>query len=337
MSPFIHFRYAVYLLPGHPGDPLARTRRVIAKKYPTLKLVDTSPQRPVEQSLSLQLRNVQPDFQPPNLDTLQYFGHGLSPEESANLQRPDQAIIFDFSHPKEKVWQALYDADALLDDIAQETVGLPWDEETREVYSVQAWHSRRLAKWQDPDSVPDVSSQTVVHVYPNDTLLRAVSLGMSKMGLPDIVVEDVPRASENQAGNLINILGQMLAEGAPIDTPLRFPVRLSSLKNVSVRDREIKSLKKGAHAAAVLTLIDGRHDEGDPDNRLIQITFDAYDGSDLNAKQERAFRACLALKILLPRESTRRNCSPLAGKRESSCRSYEEPSMRAWRRRNQFF
>ena len=89
---------------------------------------------------------------------------------------------------------------------------IEWDEETRKVFSPDAWHENRLKSW--AGDVPDISSQIIVEPYKKDELVRAITLGMKKAGLPDVVMDALPWASEHQVGNLINVFCQSMVEGA---------------------------------------------------------------------------------------------------------------------------
>lgn len=287
-SKSIRFEYAVYLLPNHTIRPDAVAREFLAKRYPALKLVDQVPDDPASTFVSVRIQgDVSRKYAPPSLESLSYFGHGLSSEQARALRKSDEAIILQFAHPAAEVWSALYAANNLIEGLARQTGGLIWDEATREVFSAEAWHTRRLASWPDAKSVPLVSAQTAIHVYPNDSMLRAITLGMVKMGLPDVVVEDVPRSSENQVGDILNLFSQALAEGTAAHVGSQFKLDLSSIKNGAARDPQLHSMKRNAKGFGILSLAAGRHDEGDPDNRLIEIRFDAYKGNDSYAKQDR--------------------------------------------------
>jgi uncharacterized protein YegJ (DUF2314 family) len=287
-SKSIRFEYAVYLLANHTIKPDAVAREFLAKSYPALKLVDQVPDDPASSFVSVRIQDdVSRKYAPPSLESLSYFGHGLSSEQTQALQRSDEAIVLQFAHPAAEVWSTLHTANSLIEGLARQTGGLIWDEATREVFSAEAWHARRLASWPDAKAVPLVSAQTSVHVYPNDSLLRAITLGMVKMGLPDVVVEEVPRSSDDQVVTVINLFSQALAEGAPVHIGSQFKLDLSSIKNGAARDPQLHSLKRNAQGFGILSLAEGRHDEGDPNNRLIEIRFDAYKGNDSYAKQDR--------------------------------------------------
>jgi uncharacterized protein YegJ (DUF2314 family) len=190
----------------------------------------------------------------------------------------------DFGHPGRRVWEALQTANRVAEMMARETGGLLWDEETREVFRPDEWHKRRVASW--TDLVPNVSDHTTIHSYKSDEYVRAITLGMSKFGLPDVVIEDFSWSLNRNMGNLINSFCQSMAEGAVVKESGPFDLDLRALKNKKVRDLQMESLKSNSTAVALLTLKKGTWEEGDPKNRLIEIAFDRYSGSDVHARQE---------------------------------------------------
>jgi uncharacterized protein YegJ (DUF2314 family) len=285
MADSIHFEYGVYLLPTPVPvkDPMGALHDALVGKYPDLKLVDEIPKGPKLMLLRAHIqKNARKEYAPPEMKSLQYFGRGISQEQAIALQKSDEVLILDFGHPKEQVWTALRMANALVEEIARRTGGLVWDEETREVFSPDAWHQRRLASW--ATSVPDVSSQTVIHSYPNGEYVRAITLGMAKLGLPDVVIEDSSWGSNDQVGNLINLLCQSIAEGGAIRKIGEFKLDLRAIKDSTVRDSQVKSLKANAAGVACLTLKQDKWEEGDPKNRLIELAPDKYPGDDLHAR-----------------------------------------------------
>lgn len=77
-----------------------------------------------------------------------------------------------------------------------------------------------------------------------------------------------------------------MAEGSVIHTTGQYGLDIRTIQNKEVRDPQVNSLKSNATAVAQLVLREGNWEEGDPKNRLIEITFDRYPGRDVNAKQE---------------------------------------------------
>lgn len=287
MATYIHFEYAVYMVPVHTRAPGAVLRHALAKQFNKLKLVEDLPKEPHEMFVKVRTEeDVQGKYLPPSMRMLEYSGHGLTKEQELQLQKTREAFILDFAHPKEDVWTALRTADELVEKIAGETGGLLWDEGTREVFSPEEWHKRRIVEW--GDTVPSISTHTVVHVYNNGEFVRAISLGMVKAGLPDVVVEELPESSANQVVHIINLFSQSLAEGTYPKAAGQFRLDLRAIQNAAVRESQINSLKPNGTGVACLTLREGHAEEGDPKNEIVEIAFDKYTGKDSHAKQEAA-------------------------------------------------
>lgn len=231
-------------------------------------------------------KNPQKEYPPPSVDSLQYSRHGLSDKEANDLQKTKEAFILDFAHPKESVWASLHSANELVEEIARESGGLVWDEETREVYSPDAWHKRRIGGWKE--GIPNISTQTVIHLYENGEFLRAISLGMTKAGLPDVAVEELPEADGSRVVSLINLFTQLMVEGKTFRQNGDFKLDLRGIQNADLREPQIKSLEPNGTGIACLTLREGQHEDGDPKNRIIELTFDRYEGNDKHAKQDAA-------------------------------------------------
>ncbi len=283
MSKSIHFQYALYFLKIPNKNPLKVLQKHLAKKGLKYTLVDKIPESPGKMLIQAKLeKDVLKNYLPPDLDSLKYFGHGLSRAQALALQKSPQALILNFSHPKQYVWSGLREATKLLEDLARETDGLLWDEMTREVFTADAWHDERLGKWKG--GVPDISTHTTIHAYKSGEFVRAISLGMAKVGLPDVVVDNFPWSSNRNVGHIINLFSQAMAEGASFNKPGMFDLNIKAIKHPAVREPQLKALKDNAKAIAHLTLIQGVWEDGDPDNRLIEIRFDRYPGPDRHAR-----------------------------------------------------
>lgn len=285
MAKSIQFQFAIYYLPRPPKDPSAALVQLLAKKHSNLKLVEEIPEVPSELLVCAHVQDeVQKEYAPPDMKSLQYFGHGLTREQTQALQKCEQAFVLTFGHPKSKVWEGLRMANEVAEAIARETGGLLWDEATREVFSPDEWHKRRIASW--TQDIPDVSDHTTIHAYKSSEYVRAITLGMSKVGLPDVVAEDFSWSMNRTMGHLINLFCQSMAEGAVLGKLGEFDLDLRAIRNRKVRDPQVESLKQNATAVALLSLRKGEWEEGDPPNRLIEITFDRYSGRDVHARQE---------------------------------------------------
>src|SRR5262249_4088757 len=226
----------------------------------------------------------QQNYPPPSVESLRYEGRAISSPQAQALQKSKQVYRLEFAHPRQYVWSALRTANLLVEELARKTGGLIWDDETPEIFTPDAWHKARLAVW--TDEIPSAVSQITIHVYNNGDYAREISLGMSKMGLPDVVVEQLPWSSRSQVGDLINDFSQLMAEGATFERSGKFTLDLHAIKNAGLRESELKSLVANSTGKAWLRRKAGRRDEGDPYNRLIELAADRYKGPDIHAKQD---------------------------------------------------
>jgi uncharacterized protein YegJ (DUF2314 family) len=283
----ISFQFAIYYLPVPTNDPIATLDTLLAEGFRSVQKVAKLEAGTEGVCLASQLStNVQQSYSPPNLDSLKYFGRGLSREQALALQSSQQALMLNFGYSKQHVWEGMRLALKLARVLAEQTGGILWDEATREAFSPNAWETNRLATW-DAD-VPDISKHTAMHAYRKEEegFVRAITLGMAKFGLPDLVIEDFSWSEQRNVGHLINLFGQALAEGATITKPGEFDLDIRAIKNFRVRDPQITSLASNATAKGFLSLQQGGWEEGDPRNRLVEITFDRYRQKDLHARQE---------------------------------------------------
>lgn len=283
----IHFQFAIYYATPPATDPLAALRGQLAKTGGGPKLLAAPPTRASVTEPVLfanwNTTTVLQDYRAPSMELLQRFGRGLSREQAEALQKADRALILDFAHPAQQSAAAMLKALQLAQQVARDTGGLLWDEETREVFTPDEWRKRRIDSWSG--NLPDVSQQTVIHAYRSDNLVRAITLGMAKFGLPDVVVSDFSWSNNRPMGHLVNALAQALAEGATLARAGQYDLDLRALRHVAAREPMLANLKPNAAAVARLSLVNGRWESGDPRNRLYEIRFDRYAGPDRHAQQ----------------------------------------------------
>jgi uncharacterized protein YegJ (DUF2314 family) len=285
MTEFISFQYAIYYLPVATNDPLHELSQLLAEEEGAPTLVNESqkrPDRPVVHAYPIE--NVETEYRPPDMKSLQYFGRGLTREQAEQLQKSRLAFVMDFAHGRAHVWDGLRTANSIAEALARRTGGLLWDEETREIFTPDEWHRKRIQPW--TNGIPDLSRHTTIHAYKSDEYVRAITLGMAKVGLPDVVVEHFSWSLNKTMGHFINLFCQSMAEGAVIQTSGQYDLDIRTIQNQEVRDPQVSSLKSNATAVAQLVLREGNREDGDPKNRLIEITFDRYSGQDVHAKQE---------------------------------------------------
>lgn len=281
----VRYELAIYYTdkPARPPLQVLKERLAASKSGP--RLVDALPRRADEAVVLARLdTEAQKNYRPPGLDMLTRFGRGLSREQAVALQASNTALVLQFAHAQKRGMPAYRQSLQLIEQVARETRGLLWDEETREVFTADEWHKQRLETWEG--DLPDVSKHTVIHAYRSSKLVRAITLGMAKLGLPDVVVEDFPWSMNHPMGSLVNLLSQALAEGAVIGPKGRCDVDAKALRHTGVRAAQTTDLLQGSTGRAQLMLVEGRPEDGDPANRLAEIRFTAQAGNDVHAAQQ---------------------------------------------------
>src|SRR5262249_14111701 len=143
---------------------------------------------------------------------------------------------------------------------------------------------RRIADW--TEDVPDLSKQVVIHAYQTDGFVRAITLGMEKFGLPDLVIDEFSWSLQRNMVDVMMLFAQALAENSTLPKPGEFDLSFDAIRNPKVREPQVKSLLPGATGVLLLSLTEGIWEEGDPKNRLIEIQFSRGKGPDIHAKQK---------------------------------------------------
>ena len=76
-----------------------------------------------------------------------------------------------------------------------------------------------------------------------------------------------------------------MAEAKPLGDSGSFKLDVQTIKDPTVRNDQIKLLKSNASGVACLTLNKAKVEEGDAQNRLIELAADSYPVSDPHARQ----------------------------------------------------
>lgn len=286
LAPRIHAQVAIYFPAAPATDAVAALAARLASDNANPRLVKQLAETGTAFEVDAHwTTHALKDFAPPSAQMLEYFGRGLSPSETQALPKADKALVLEFAYPARDRFTALRHAELLVDQVAADTHGLVWDNDSREAFTPVSWHKRRVASW--AGDVPDVAMHSVIHFYRNDdgSGYRFVTVGMARFGLPDLSIEDAIASESRPLGNMVNVTAQALVEGALTDAAGRLDVRLQASRHPGVAKAQGEDVLPGAQRVAHLLLVQGRRDEGDADNRLLRIAFDRYDGPDEHARQ----------------------------------------------------
>jgi uncharacterized protein YegJ (DUF2314 family) len=258
--------FAVYYLPKPRVDPLATLRALPeAKGFTVLtELPKVTPDGPTVVVLSPPLDQ----YAPPSADSLRYANRGLDDVQQRALLATSQVTLLAFRIGGDSLDAQYASALRLVGALATRAGGLPWDDATRQVFSLQNWQKRIDAF---ENGVPIVTHHMRIDMYRDGELLRLVTLGMGKMGLPDVVVNQVSSHDADSMGTLMNLLCQVMAERPTLDHAGAIDLAFDSIKSPAARANVRFDEKAQRHVH--LNLATGEREQGDADNALMEIVF----------------------------------------------------------------
>ncbi len=262
------FQYAIYLTKPRQADLVEAIERERAEKHPFLARVDAWPADIRGPVIMVGAPSIG-EYAPPDLEGLRYFGVGLSQDDAKAVSGAKHVTTLTFASRQADMRRVHIAAQALVADLAREFGGYAWDEETRQVFGAKAWSSRTFPKGDEP---PDISRHITMHAYRDGELLRIITLGMWKFGLPDLVANAVAQDSASGVGDLINLVAQTLLErGELVDGAVH--VDIPKVKSQTLRAHQSEQLEEGGTGRAVIPLRRAKAEEGDPDNLILELVF----------------------------------------------------------------
>jgi uncharacterized protein YegJ (DUF2314 family) len=231
--------------------------------------------------------------EPYERDVLKAFAHGLTPQQLDAYPQAKQAVVVTFSHPRRAMWRGLKNSVEVIEDAARGTGGVIFDKETHDVFGVDEWHRRHLSRWND--EITSVADHTSIHVYQDGEFKRGVTLGMKKFGLPDLVMTGFVASLDNQIGDVMNLAMQSMAEGEEAGPRGAFELDAHKIRSTVMREPMLESFMPNGSGIAHLALLEAKPDEGDPGNRLVEISSEKYAGNDSHAKLEAMISALVGV------------------------------------------
>lgn len=274
----VGFEFALYFAPTPKADPEQVLAQLLAKDFKSLRNFLTVRHKWSDIA----------DYAPPTPDSFRYLTVDLEMAQGASMAESEWVFVLGFEALPTDLLRANREANALTHRLAELTAGLPWDDECRLVYSRAAWHQKRVATWQG--DVPDVRGHVNMHAYRNPELVRVITLGMRKFGLPDLAITQTPSGGSRAVGNAINACAQRMLEGQPFDGE-QFELVLADIRHHAMRTNALANPRAGATGRAILRLSETLRDDGDPHNCLLSIEFPDSEGSDPLEKQATALAA----------------------------------------------
>ena len=266
-------------------SPLAEARRLHGQLMSQVELVDApllskSPRSRL--SLSLTQHDDVKRFPNRTLEYLDLKGRGLSSTDKQTISNAHRVLAVVVDIPQKDFAKNFELANRYVADLARTTNAYLSDDSTREFFSPSSWTEARLG---EPSDLLSVSRHVTIHAFQSGDYLRAVSVGMSKLGLPDITVAELSAAEAKPVGDLIDALSQRIFENPLEVRSGATSLQIAALKPTTARRNLNRSLQAGSSAAASLCLYHTEPQQGDDNNRQLEIGFDRAPGTDRHAKR----------------------------------------------------
>jgi hypothetical protein len=241
--------FAVSAMPGARADVEAVALELREKTYAQYKTVDAFSDDMPRPGIQIGSPPIA-EYGPPDLEMLAELGRGLSEAQMADVQKSPKLVTLAFVGDAGSAAQVHRDAITMAGEVAERTGGLVFDVQTHHLFSREAWKERReIADVGDSKNLP---KHFTIHLYRDEELMRMVTLGLEKFGLPNLVVENVSSHDSEAMGGLVN------------DAAI-------AMHEVGTLAREGVLELRGSSGPVELRLAVAKHEEGDPDGRLVEI------------------------------------------------------------------
>ncbi|KFA87330.1 hypothetical protein [Archangium violaceum] len=252
------------------GDVVAEARELLTSQYEEL----AGARKPEAPRPAVEFKTVPSEGLIPTDDAvLDVWGQRLNAEERKRLLGARHATALTFHVPFARRNEALLAATRFAHQLAVEHEGILWDISTRDYYSPLCWKKERLDRWSG--GVPAVPAHITVDVHGEGESRRVTTSGMVKLGLPDLVVEQVPSSMLKDMGMLVGVVAQLLAEGLELSKDGTLNVDLARLKDARVKCLLEEMMAEGARRNMNMKLraLEARHGKAGPQKHLLEIVF----------------------------------------------------------------
>lgn len=259
----IKFQFAIFYPVAPKSDPVA-TVKTASQQWHDLAWSVHAPFKPTTLTVTAVINTqVKVKAEPPGPEVLAQSGYGLDDAQKQAMQGAKHVLFLNFNHPARLALDGLRTANALAEQVARSTDGILWDPTTREAFSADAWHERRVEGWDE--DMPEAAKQIAVFGTRRDGRVRAVTAGMAKFGVPDLVVDSYPPAMHGQVRRMLGLIAQALAEGAAVGKRGEMVLDVAGIRHSRVRQRA------RAGGVAAVTLLVGLGERADLLNRTVEI------------------------------------------------------------------
>lgn len=290
-EPFNYWEVGLYTM--NQNLDIENVKKELKEIYPTADFITELPKK-VDHTLIYvkPVSDVSKEYPVYGIEYLNYFADGFTQAQKEKLLTTKNALICvifykndAFLHTK-KLSQWVYTT-------LKDTDFVAYDGESREYFLPDTWKTRRAEAWQD--TIPNISYQTTVHSYRKGDYCRAITLGMQRFGLPDLVIENAACSSTSVANDLLIITAQLMAERPDFDTN-NFVIDLDAIQNNSLQKDVQELIFENATKKATIRFKEATRDEGDPFNLLLEIDFENDNYTNVQAYQDEIYRKVFGFK-----------------------------------------
>jgi len=278
-----------YYSPDPAADPSETARSLAKEILPGVPVVTVGhePEKPPFLTIEEEKAPLK-DYPVPDGDYFKYFGRGLKAEDVAAIRKTSRATVLVLISPQEDVWRLGRSFTVLAHAYAEKTKAAIWDSATRECFSRAAWQEKRITPWPEK-GLPPLASQVTMHIYRpegSEDFARIITLGMEKFALPDLVIERISNLDGARGGNLINLICQSLAQNPRLHNGAKEIFKVTDIDPGPARESFVKLKLGKATGQIALAMLEGKPQDGDPDNRLLELDFRYGEGASENEKRD---------------------------------------------------
>jgi len=263
--------YAIYFLDDKVTESL-EAKKIIQKEFPLFEILDSIPSPENvkgSQVVLTPINNVKEQFPPASLEYLKYSSKGLNDLEKRKLQKSKYVLLLDFVCEKSMLIPTMKKANELVNKLVKKKNAVIYDSGTRETFNKEYWSKNRLVK----NNSINISNHITIHFYQKEEYCRAITLGMYKFGLPDLCIENLSCQGGLDISSFLNLTAQTILEKQKIINTGILELNIPDIQNDSLRKDLLNSLQEDAERKGKINIIEGTWEDGDPENRLIEIAF----------------------------------------------------------------